>query len=228
LKEIFFDLTSTILDVCFSPDSKGILVLPALHPGFVFMLKLPLIKDEDKSLTRGIHYTTSSTASLYQMNRATQIDFEPRIAGPLSIFGPAVGVFGQTIIFTHIASNGRANMNAHFSSNYPVNMQNSTSNQTPREGFSFVTWNDDGLGEYCLWTIFKNQSDYYFRCFPRLISNVFDLNWLEVGKKNILILFLKKLCLNINFFFFFSRMMKLQKPIFWTLNFVILIDSYVF
>ena len=50
--------------------------------------------------------------------------------------------------------------------------------------FHFATWNDDGEGEYCLWTIIANRREketIQYEWFPRLLfPKVKDRDWLEV------------------------------------------------
>jgi hypothetical protein len=51
--------------------------------------------------------------------------------------------------------------------------------------FHFVTWNDDGAGEYCLWSVARPLSEgenaYRFDYFPRLLTpRILDKAWYEV------------------------------------------------
>lgn len=51
--------------------------------------------------------------------------------------------------------------------------------------FHFVTWNDEGTGEYCLWTIIANRKEketIQFEWYPRLLyPKIRDSVWLEVS-----------------------------------------------
>lgn len=51
--------------------------------------------------------------------------------------------------------------------------------------FHFVTWNNEGTGEYCLWTIIANRKEketIQFEWYPRLLyPKVRDSSWLEVS-----------------------------------------------
>lgn len=171
LKEIFFDLTISYIDACFTPDSTGILAVPTKYPHLVFLINLPLLKDDPgRSNTIPYRNTSSSIHNSIQIARSPTIHFEPRTAGPICIFGPSIGAFGNPLAITHIESN-----------------EYSTSNKNQ---FYFITWNDDGYGEYCLWHVIKSISTpssssssnflFLFRCIPRLLHSVFDQAWLEV------------------------------------------------
>ena len=90
--------------------------------------------------------------------RSEPISFEPRLAGPISIFGPAVSLFGDSpLALSHISSTSLA------------------------EGsISFVTWNDNTRGEYQLWQIVEKDNTFYYHCFPQLVHSVWDQQWLDV------------------------------------------------
>jgi hypothetical protein len=58
--------------------------------------------------------------------------------------------------------------------------------------FHFVTWNDEGTGEYCLWTIIANRKEketIQFEWYPRLLyPKIRDSAWLEVRNHPLFVL----------------------------------------
>jgi hypothetical protein len=154
-KLIYYDLSITYIDVCFTPDSSGIALIPARFPSTLLILHLPVINEDIHLMT---HHNGESHTRCYSPpygSTKTPISYEPRIAGPLKIIGPAQGLFGKPVNMTHIAAN--------------PGVQH-------RDTFDYVTWNDDGLGEYCLWAIEKPTNQW----FPRLLGNIYDESWLMV------------------------------------------------
>ncbi|KAL6057154.1 MYND finger domain containing protein [Balamuthia mandrillaris] len=131
-----------------------------------------------------------------------RISFDPRVVGPLAIIGPATGAFGQPLEMTHIASSNNVRSTSTGGSNIG-NSATASSPGTTRSGsggkhkasntggngsnnvkpFHFVTWNDAGNGEYCLWTIIANRREketIQFEWYPRLLfPKIMDRNWLE-------------------------------------------------
>jgi hypothetical protein len=118
------------------------------------------------------------------------INFEARRAGPVSIFGPAIGVFGQPLRMTHIACNysHMTTANTTDSSHGIVSAPSGT--VAALDIFHFVTWNDDGFGEYCLWKLAHAHGSVSsgasvtgpkFEYFPRLIvPKMNDRLWLSL------------------------------------------------
>jgi hypothetical protein len=164
---IFYDFSFCFIDACFSSDSKAILTIPSKYPSFIFMLSLPLVtvKQPRKTGTANSNGPSLSQQSLAYLTSDGQgqkqnlINFEARKAGPLTIIGPAKGIFGQPLKMTHITCN-----------------TNQTTGNTDYEYYHFVTWNDGGLGEYCLWKL----KDTSYEWFPRLVVPRADKSWLEV------------------------------------------------
>ncbi|ELR23589.1 MYND finger domain containing protein [Acanthamoeba castellanii str. Neff] len=185
---IFYDMSFTFLDACFSPDSKSLVTIPSRYPCFIFLLNLNFVLGR----VRNQHASSSAAAQARATTEATQgngtidiassfafdaaaesdtvtmkkISFDPRVVGPLAIIGPATGAFDQPLKMAHISSSN--NIRA-----APVN---------PKP-FHFVTWNDEGTGEYCLWTIIANRKEketIQFEWYPRLLyPKIRDSAWLE-------------------------------------------------
>lgn len=128
------------------------------------MLYLPVIsKNQKKTLSFTNSYSNENIQKQLKF-----INYEARNIGPLSIFGPAKGIFGEILKITHISCN--------------YNQRSSDPNY-----FHFITWNDDGIGEYCFWQInILNQSEIShekstFQYLPKLlIPKITDKIWLEV------------------------------------------------
>lgn len=182
---IFHDFSFSFIDACFSHDSQSLVVIPSKFPNYIFMLHLPPISNNSSNSTNSnnaispINRTTKvKSSSFYEKNK--MISFEARKAGPFAILGPAKGSFGQALKMTHISCNG---------------------NQSVHEYFHFVTWNDDGIGEYCLWKVIltKDTSNSEteltrYEYYPKLcVPRIYDRNWLEVMKKNFFFFYLKSL-----------------------------------
>ncbi len=166
-KLIFYDFSFAFIDVCFSPDSKSLVVIPAKYPALIFMMTLP-------SVTHCAPPTATTTArgkkteTLLQITQKPKlVNYEARKISSLCIFGPARGVFGNTLVMSHLASN--------------TNVLNQNTSDTY---FHFVTWNDEGIGEYCLWRIdlaTSNGKSMKFESFPKLVvPKLFDKVWMEV------------------------------------------------
>jgi hypothetical protein len=154
-KLIFYDLSLTFVDACFSPDSCNLIVIPSRFPAFLFMLALPIITLKPKKV---------NTQEFQQIQRQKFINYEARKAGPVCILGPGKGVFGQPLLMTHISSNI-----------YSPNSQSVDENY-----YHFVTWNDDGMGEYCLWRIsIPKDASPTFHYSPRTLVPR-DKSYLEV------------------------------------------------
>src|SRR5690606_12528271 len=131
---IFYDLSISFIDACFSPDSQNLLVIPTRFPNYIFMLNLPTNNSKaQRKFKFNVHSFQMNQESL-NTTRQKLINFEPRKTVPLAIIGPATGIFGQPLKITHITCNYNPTMNTPPGCDY----------------FHFVTWNDDGLGEYCL------------------------------------------------------------------------------
>ena len=180
---IFFDLSVSYIDVCFSPDSKSLVAIPARFPSFLFLLHLPSVSTsppastsnnanslsqasvstESNSANSGnfngkskfskVIQSSLSTDNPYEQEMETSggnsegtISFEPRPCGPLSILGPARGYFGKPLVMTHIASNT-------YDRSSRVPDSDKEDSWDPEDNYSFVTWNDDCIGEYCLWRL---------------------------------------------------------------------------
>lgn len=153
-KLIYYDLSITYIDVCFTPDSRGIALIPARFPSTIFILNLPVINEELHLMTQTDSIHSRCYSPPYGSTKSP-VSYEPRTAGPLRIIGPAEGVFGKPIHMTHIASN----------------------NILHSDSFDFVTWNDEGTGEYCLWAIDKPPANQWY---PRILGNIYDQAWLTV------------------------------------------------
>ncbi len=89
------------------------------------------------------------------------ISVEPRKIGPMVVIGPAVGALGQPIKMTHICGN------FHF---VRVQVQPHEVESVP--AYQYATWNDDGRGEYCLWTVKKaDEGGVKFECHARVLAH---------------------------------------------------------
>lgn len=176
MKEIFFDLTISFVDVCFAPESDGLLVVPKHNPFIVLLLRLPRIQNEKYVINQcgPLPFRTTSP-SLFQVPRSQPISFEPRSAGPLCVFGPTVNIFGEPLEISHIESN-----EYYARDDYDDLDEEEEEEEDDNSCFHFLTWNDSGLGDYCLWHITHHNNEYIYHCFPRIISNVYDQPWLEV------------------------------------------------
>lgn len=151
-KPVFYDITLMFIDACFAPDSKSIVFIPARYPSLLFMLTLPAFSSSPSSpkptpFEKSRMTSISSDFNASDSSSHTKpISFEARFAGPLHIFGPARGVFGQPLKMSHISGNSMMG-----------------------EVYHFATWNDEGLGEYCLWMFpkfFQNENPDNSTSFP--------------------------------------------------------------
>jgi len=192
---IFYDMSFTFLDACFSPDSKSLLTIPSRYPCFIFLLNLNFVlgrsKTQQANATRATTETiqengTIDIASSFAFDSAVECDtatakkisFDPRVVGPLAIIGPATGAFAQPLKMTHISSSNNIRSTAQASPATPVNHnlrsvgQASPAAPVNQRPFHFVTWNDEGTGEFCLWTIISNRKEketIQFEWCPRLL-----------------------------------------------------------
>lgn len=167
------------MDVCFTPDSQGLLVIPRHNPCIVMLLKLPIKDDRILNNSDSLPFRNTS-ASIFQVPRSQPINFEPRTAGPLCLFGPTVNVFGKPLEMSHIESNEYYK---------DEDLDEEDEEEEEDSGFHFITWNDEGTGDYCLWHVSSQYNEYIYHCYPRLLSNVHDEYWLEdpnTPKTNIL------------------------------------------
>lgn len=145
-------------------------VIPTRYPSFIILIALPIsIIQPKRTKAEPIFVTPTLPTQDSSAQKQKLISFEARRAGPMMILGPAKGVFGQSLIMTHIAANQFAYIN----------------NTMPEDYYHFVTWNDESVGEYCLWRMAKVEKDSKtskFEWFPKLIvPKVYDRAWLEVG-----------------------------------------------
>eukprot|EP01133_Synstelium_polycarpum_P006749 gene6749-7844_t len=124
------------------------------------------------------HQGSGSEATSPSLGNSKIISFEPRKVGPLAILGPAKNVLGAPYTGTHIASN-------------PAPIKNDKI-----DSFEYVTWNDDGLGEYCMWSVAKEVAvkntlpALRFEWITRLIGPIVpDRVWIEkeTSPKNFII-----------------------------------------
>ncbi|KYQ90908.1 hypothetical protein DLAC_07781 [Tieghemostelium lacteum] len=92
--------------------------------------------------TTGTSGTGGSNSKLYENLEymSKKIHFEPRKIGPMAIIGPIKNTFGKPYNMTHIASN-------------PFPYASVASEKV--KAFEYLTWNDDGLGEFCFWNVYK-------------------------------------------------------------------------
>eukprot|EP01119_Soliformovum_irregulare_P025214 TRINITY_DN9277_c0_g1_i1.p1 TRINITY_DN9277_c0_g1~~TRINITY_DN9277_c0_g1_i1.p1 ORF type:complete len:607 (-),score=108.70 TRINITY_DN9277_c0_g1_i1:33-1853(-) len=128
---IFYDWSFSFIDTTFSCDSTALMVIPSRFPAFLFMIRLSLIKSTASDITRDLQ--------LRKSDNITPVQFGAHTFGPLFIMGPAKGCFGQPLKMTHISSNPMAK-------------------PSKDNVCHFVTWNDDGLGEFCLWKMHRNAN----------------------------------------------------------------------
>eukprot|EP01117_Protostelium_nocturnum_P013735 TRINITY_DN5159_c0_g1_i1.p1 TRINITY_DN5159_c0_g1~~TRINITY_DN5159_c0_g1_i1.p1 ORF type:complete len:630 (+),score=148.94 TRINITY_DN5159_c0_g1_i1:144-2033(+) len=143
---IFYDLSQTFNDACFSPDSTSLVVIPTKYPYLIFSLGLPIIPSgkSNTSLKKSPSNGSRSSSSKdhhfeekYGINSDEKhkfINFEARKTGPFSIFGPCFTSFGQPMIMTHITMNCN-----------PIAME------SKQNYYQYATWNDSQMGEYMLW-----------------------------------------------------------------------------
>ncbi len=168
---IFYDLSLALVDACLSADSTRLVAIPCKHPNFLFVVNLPVDLAHKAALlkrtlavasthntiapatttttapaaTAGASAPLASAATTSAVSAAAgasingllgggtrTVSFEPRFIGNLSMLGPARGVFGQPLRMTHISANTVADA---------------------ADAFHLITWNDEGTGEYCVWTI---------------------------------------------------------------------------
>jgi hypothetical protein len=54
---IFYDMSFTFLDACFSPDSKSLVTIPSRYPCFIFLLNLNFVLGR----VRNQHASSSGT-----------------------------------------------------------------------------------------------------------------------------------------------------------------------
>jgi len=186
------------VDACFFCDSKSLLIIPSKFPSFILMIKLPLISSKAQNPDSASFLDT-------QRNSKQLINYEARKFGPISIIGPGVGVFGQPLKMTHIASN--------FQSNSEKNVH-------------FVTWHDDGRGEYCLWKLLWSKTNEKSSIIAKFESCPKLLVPRSIG--------VRKLGLNYftNFVPFFSKrttlILQFPKTSYWTFNFLPRKTNYLF
>ena len=156
---IYYDLSLTYSDVCFSPDNRRIAAIPARSPSYIMLLYLPLISAESRrasyppSIHSPSHPPPAQTHNSFEQQNllaptyddklppivhsqgfssGKPVSFRPRFIGPLQFFGPAKDAFGELLEHTNISANPVL---------YPIS-------------FHFTTWNvRQGIGEYCLWVI---------------------------------------------------------------------------
>lgn len=128
-KPIFHDLSLTFLDACFSPDSSSLAIIPTKHPHLLFLVQLSLDSPSKPAKS------SSSAAESPRQQAVRAISFEPRVVGPIQILGPARSTLG-----TH-----------HFRANRVSASVSSASTSS----HAFVTWSDEGTGEYCVWSLPK-------------------------------------------------------------------------
>lgn len=176
---MFHDFSFCFIDACFSSDSQSLAVIPSKFPGHIFIIDLPLVNVSGSNKSKPKFY--SGPSNMHESKSRMVISCESRKAGPLIILGPAKGYFGQVLKMTHIACN---------------------SNRDVQEPYHYVTWNDDGLGEYCLWKVFRPETERSkFEYYPRLcIPRMSERNW-EVRPSQLLsIIYIP---FSFIFFFFF-------------------------
>ncbi|GAM29245.1 hypothetical protein SAMD00019534_124210 [Acytostelium subglobosum LB1] len=208
---IFYDTSMAYIDACFSSDSQMLVAILSRFPNYLFFLQLPIAKKLSLDALKlhnqyrqqfcthnqstpappvGSVDFTGLSNSLYQQQSASfdlwlkssTVSYDPRKIGPLAIIGPAKNTFGLPFCPTHISCN-----------------------PTPRldriENFEYVTWNDDGLGEYCLWNVSresqsaailsnKSMPSLKFEWMTRLIGPIVpDRVWIdkETSPKNYII-----------------------------------------
>eukprot|EP01094_Clydonella_sp_ATCC50884_P011991 TRINITY_DN2184_c0_g1_i1.p1 TRINITY_DN2184_c0_g1~~TRINITY_DN2184_c0_g1_i1.p1 ORF type:complete len:508 (-),score=67.81 TRINITY_DN2184_c0_g1_i1:676-2013(-) len=151
----YSDLSMSFIDVCFSPDSRAIAAVPRRYPTLIFLLSLPLAAS-----TREQELVQSAQL----MAEQERVSHFARPVGPLTVLGPARGVFDRPLEIRRIECN-----ECHMG----------------EQSFDFITWGGDTMAEYCLWKVarleaqsasgaFEHQCCYY----PRLIGNVTDEAWL--------------------------------------------------
>jgi hypothetical protein len=133
------------------------------------MISLPLLT---WTAVKGRKTNYKSNQESFQKQKL--ISFEARKAGPIAIIGPAKGAFGQPLKMTRIISNANA-----------MPSYSPATEDSINEYFHFITWNEEGFGEYCLWRLHISKEKEHrvakFECFPRLVNlRVCDKVWLEV------------------------------------------------
>lgn len=167
-RPVFYDLTLSLHDACFTPDSCGLLAVPRAHEGVVLFVRVPRVTD-DAAI---VGARRNGGARGPRQPRAKEIQFEPRVAGPLCVFGPAVGCLGKTLSVRHIAGD---DCTLHFSGTG----DGSATVAHSKSYFSFVTWNDECIGEFCVWTVeMLPGCELVYSCEPRLLNPIADVNWL--------------------------------------------------
>lgn len=134
------------------------------------MLSLPLPSSQSQTSSATNPATKSTAKKSFSFNppnsqidsslKMRTVNFEARRAGPLTIIGPGKGLLGQPLKMSHIASNSCQIIN-----------------NPEIDYYHFVTWNDEPLGEYCLWRLCKDGN---FESSPRCAVTKYDKSILEV------------------------------------------------
>ncbi|KAJ3438795.1 hypothetical protein M0812_14809 [Anaeramoeba flamelloides] len=181
LQPIFYDRSLTYFDACFSSDSRHLIALPSRFPGFVFMFKLP----KPQNLWSDFYFHNSSEF----IPISSRSRFTPRSCGPLFVIGPAKNSFGKPLEMTHISGSINSKLHT-FSTQKKNPQKKTTNEKTEtekekekekekkeqegeeeeeeeeveeieeRSECDFVTWNDLGYGEYCLWSLKSSEFVY--------------------------------------------------------------------
>jgi hypothetical protein len=168
-KLVYYDLSMTFLDACFSPDSTRLVVIPAKHPTQLSILSLPL--DYQKRYSAGgcsfVPGGVGPQPPLSSIGNMKTISFEPRVLGPLAFLGPARGIFGQPHRMTRVAASCL---------------------NTSADAFQLISWNDDSTSEYVIWTVRKEagaetslETAFTYEWLPRLLLSraLVERSWLE-------------------------------------------------
>lgn len=115
---IFFEWSCAVVDVCFTPDSRSVVAIPAKFPAYVIVARLSL---------------RSGNALAAPPSLTPQ--FNARAVGPWLVAGPALPDARTPdartpVVLTHVAAAPH-----------------------PQWPVTLVTWNDEGRGEFCVWTL---------------------------------------------------------------------------
>ncbi|KAJ6235551.1 hypothetical protein M0813_03698 [Anaeramoeba flamelloides] len=208
LQPIFYDRSLTYFDACFSSDSKHLIALPSRFPGFVFMFKLPRPQNlwndlylhnssEFIPISSRSRFTPRSCGPLFVVGPAKNSFGKPlemtHISGSIN---PKLHTFS-----TKKKKKSETNRNEITEEEKEEQGKKKQKEETQKEEkeeskeeeeeeevevekrseCDFVTWNDLGYGEYCLWSL--KSAKYVYKNYSFLEKKFVNKDKLNIEKQ---------------------------------------------
>ncbi|KAJ3450472.1 hypothetical protein M0812_06652 [Anaeramoeba flamelloides] len=209
LQPIFYDRSLAYFDACFSSDSKNLIALPSRFPGFVFMFKLPKPQNlwnnlyfHDSSefvpISSRSRFTPRSCGPLFVIGPAKNSFGKPlemtHISGSVN---SKLHTFSTQKKPQKTTTTHKQNKNKN---KQEIKGKNEKQKQETREELKeskeekeeeveveqrsesdFVTWNDLGYGEYCLWSL--KSAKYVYKNYSFLEKKFVNKDKLNIEKQ---------------------------------------------